>query len=46
MLLCTGTVSATLAVLIQKMKPPNETRRKADKGSAGAGKVMMTGQVA
>ena len=46
MLLCTGTVPATLADSIKTMKPPDETRRKADNGSAGAGKDTLTGQVA
>ena len=45
MLLCISTVRATLADST-KLKPPNETRRKADKGSARAGKDTMTGQVA
>lgn len=46
LLLCISTGRKTLADSINRLKPPNEKRRKADKRSGRTGKTTQTGQVA
>jgi hypothetical protein len=46
LLLCISTGRVTLAGPINRLEPPNESRRKVDKGSTRAGKITQTGQVA
>ena len=45
LLLCISTERATLADLINRLNPPNENRRKADKRSERIGKDTGTRQV-
>ena len=46
MLLCISTGRKTLADSINRLKPPKEKRRKADKRSGRTGKDTQTRQVA